>query len=192
MQEALAQKAALLVVTLALACAFVVSINRWNVGVRPATTMWRSPRTRGPHMPLWSSASPSLAALAPPQPPATDSDGNPACRFDYPGPLRPESYDCYSEFFPLSLPFSYPEMVTLPGRSFSLSGVTWANASVPRVPIFVLFKDRVSVLMRRCGAFTATWAHPMRCVYCACLLVRLVWLFDRMEGDGRDERTIQS
>lgn len=157
LREALAPKAALLVVTAALACVLVVSINRWNAG-GPATTMWRSGSSGSDDSIIssdsgssssweWSSPPPPPPITLGPGGPAKDSDADPACRFDYPGPLRPESYDCYTDFFPLSLPFSYPEMATVLGRSFSLSGVTWEDASVPRIPIFILFKDRVSVLM---------------------------------------------
>ncbi len=85
---------------------------------------------------------------------------NTACRFDYPGPLRPESYDCYAEYFPPIQPFSFPEMTTQPGRSFSLNGVTWADANVPRVPIIILFKDRVSVLMETLRGFYRCLGTP--------------------------------
>jgi hypothetical protein len=153
MREALVRKVALLVVSVALAGALVISIPRFSAGPSTRTTMWKSGgggsgSSRGFSWPMLRSSSSSAAcAGSSGRSAGISSEQNPACRFDYPGPLRPESYDCYAEYFPLSQPFSFPEMATLPGRSFSLSGVTWADATVPRVPIVVLFKDRVSVLM---------------------------------------------
>ena len=40
------------------------------------------------------------------------------------GLLRRKSLDCYAEYFPPSLPLTFPEMTTLQGRTFLLSGVT--------------------------------------------------------------------
>jgi hypothetical protein len=148
MRGPLVRKAALLVVSLALAGALVASFPRWNAA--SATAMWRSPRGSGSGgftcSMLRPAGSPSTRAALP-------SATNPACRFDYRGPLRPESLDCFAEYFPFGQPFSFPEMTTAPGRRFSLSGVEWADATVPRVPIFVLFKDRVSVLMETLRSF---------------------------------------
>jgi hypothetical protein len=133
-----------LLVAAGLALALVVSIPHWSAR---QSTMWRKPQA------LKMGASTKGGWLRSKTPSSSSSAKNPACSFDYPGPLRPKSLDCYAEYFPLSLPFSFPEMTTLQGRNFSLSGVTWADASVPRVPIIVLFKDRVSVLMETLRSF---------------------------------------
>lgn len=72
------------------------------------------------------------------------------CAFLYPGPLRPESMDCFMEYFPAKLPFYQP---VLPAdRSFTLGGIQWESGPAP-VPIFIMFKDRVSVLMETLRSF---------------------------------------
>lgn len=167
--------AALLVVSVGLAAALVVSLpNNWmSAAMAPPTIMWRKPpRTGGgdsggdtgggvqPPSLVYPPPPPSSSAEAEaaPSSSSSDSDANPACRFDYPGPLRPESLGCYAEFFPGQQPFAYPPRSTLtPGRRFSLSGVEWEeDGGVPRVPIIVLFKDRVSVLIETLRSF---WRH---------------------------------
>ncbi len=72
------------------------------------------------------------------------------CAFEYTGPLRPESMDCFMEYFPAKLPFYQPVMAA--NRSFTLSGIQWESGPPP-VPVFVLFKDRVSVLMETLRSF---------------------------------------
>lgn len=157
---------ALLVVSVGLAAALIVSLpNNWmSAAMAPPTIMWRSPpRTGGGDSSgdTGGGLQPSLVFPPPPSSsaeaeasPSSSSDANPACRFDYPGPLRPESLGCYAEFFPGQQPFAYPSRATLtPGRHFSLSGVEWEDESVPPVPIIVLFKDRVSVLIETLRSF---------------------------------------
>ena len=67
------------------------------------------------------------------------------CTFTYPGPLRPESMDCFSGFFTSSIPFKEPSLGDA-CRSFTLRGVSWEGGPPP-VPIIITFKDRVSVLL---------------------------------------------
>lgn len=79
------------------------------------------------------------------------------CAFLYPGPLRPESMDCFLDYFPAKLPFYQPVMA--PERSFTLGGIQWERGPPP-VPIFVLFKDRVSVLMETLRSFWRNIGTP--------------------------------
>lgn len=58
--------------------------------------------------------------------------------------------DCFMEYFPAKLPFYQPVMAA--NRSFTLGGIQWESGPPP-VPIFVLFKDRVSVLMESLRSF---------------------------------------
>jgi len=81
------------------------------------------------------------------------------CSFAYPGPLRKESFDCFSEFIPGSVSFKEPfKEVPFTGTSnrfFTLRGVQWQDGPPP-VPVFIMFKDRVSVLLETLRSF---WRH---------------------------------
>lgn len=92
------------------------------------------------------SPSPHPIALA-----ITDTD---PCTFEYAGPLRPDSLNCFLEYFPNAAPLDFPGAAapgwrTLPAghRRFH----TWSgfrqDDGPPPVPIFILFKDRVSILL---------------------------------------------
>ena len=83
------------------------------------------------------------------------------CSFTYPGPLRHESINCFSEWFPNSVPFQEPESGE--GRRFSLRGIEWEGGPPP-VPIFIMFKDRVSVLMETLRSFWRTMRTPYEIV----------------------------
>jgi hypothetical protein len=84
---------------------------------------------------------------------SSDSDLD-TCTFDYTGPLRGQSLNCFLEYFPNSAPITYPGPLRsswqpLPAgqrRFYTLSGIRWEQGPPP-VPIFILFKDRVSVLL---------------------------------------------
>jgi hypothetical protein len=81
-------------------------------------------------------------------------DNTTTCTFAYPGPLRSASLSCFLEYFPNSAPLSYPASLasswqTLPAgqrRFATLNGIRWEEGPPP-VPIFIIFKDRVSVLL---------------------------------------------
>jgi hypothetical protein len=76
------------------------------------------------------------------------------CAFDYPGPILKEDLNCFLEYFPNSAPISYAQFVASSRKSspagqrrfHTLSGVRWENGPPP-VPIFIIFKDRVSVFL---------------------------------------------
>ena len=65
------------------------------------------------------------------------------CNFDYPGPLKYESLNCFKEYVSFSNTLTFPSYTN---NSFSLRGLEWKDGPAP-IPIFVIFKDRVSVLM---------------------------------------------
>jgi len=64
------------------------------------------------------------------------------CTFDYPGSLRHESLNCFLEYFPMAAPLNFPAYAN---NSFSVRGLEWKDGPAP-IPIFIIFKDRVSVL----------------------------------------------
>lgn len=71
------------------------------------------------------------------------------CTFDYPGPLQLESLNCFLDFFPHAAPLTFPSYAN---QSFSVRGLEWKDGPAP-IPIFVLFKDRVSVLVETLRSF---------------------------------------
>lgn len=81
------------------------------------------------------------------------------CSFAYPGPLRPESLNCFSEFIPGSMPYKEPfqgaSFTGTTNRSFTLRGVRWQDGPAP-VPIFIMFKDRTSILLE---TLRSIWRH---------------------------------
>lgn len=82
------------------------------------------------------------------------ADSPRACTFEYPGRLRAEDLNCFLEYFPNSAPVAYPGPLasswrTYPAgarRFYTMSGVRWEGGPPP-VPIFIIFKDRVSILL---------------------------------------------
>lgn len=75
--------------------------------------------------------------------PAERTPSTEVCSFDYPGPLKHESLNCFKEYVPFSNTLTFPSYAN---NSFSLCGLEWKDGPAP-IPIFVMFKDRVSVLM---------------------------------------------
>jgi len=65
------------------------------------------------------------------------------CSFDYPGPLKYESLNCFHEYLPFASTLSFPRYAN---NSYTLRGLEWKDGPAP-IPIFIMFKDRVSVLM---------------------------------------------
>jgi len=65
------------------------------------------------------------------------------CKFDYPGPLKYESLNCFQEYVPFASTLTFPSYAN---KSFTLRGLEWKDGPAP-IPIFIMFKDRVSVLM---------------------------------------------
>ncbi|EWM20210.1 hypothetical protein Naga_100925g2 [Nannochloropsis gaditana] len=65
------------------------------------------------------------------------------CSFDYPGPLKYESLNCFQEYLPFASTLTFPSYAN---NSFTLRGLEWKDGPAP-IPIFIMFKDRVSMLM---------------------------------------------
>ena len=68
---------------------------------------------------------------------------SPKCNFDYSGPLRPKDLNCHLEIFDFATPLKLPNLTN---NSHTLGGLKWENGHPP-VPIYILFKDRISVLI---------------------------------------------
>ena len=72
-----------------------------------------------------------------------DRERRSICDFDYQGPLKYESLNCFQEYVPFSNNLTFP---IYSNNSFTLRGLEWKDGPAP-IPIFIMFKDRVSVLM---------------------------------------------
>ena len=90
------------------------------------------------HHGIYSFRAPCLSTAGPERMPNTD-----VCNFDYPGPLKYESLNCFQEYLTFASPLNFPHYAN---NSFTLSGLEWADGPAP-IPIFILFKDRVSILI---------------------------------------------
>jgi hypothetical protein len=72
-----------------------------------------------------------------------DLERRSTCTFDYPVPLKYESLNCFQEYVPFSSTLTFPSYAN---NSFTLRGLEWKDGPAT-IPIFIMFKDRVSVLL---------------------------------------------
>lgn len=69
------------------------------------------------------------------------------CDFDYRGPIRPGDLNCFLEVFPFATPL---RIASEGGLVHDVRGIrrgTEEDRQDPPVPIFLVFKDRISVLI---------------------------------------------
>ena len=71
------------------------------------------------------------------------------CSFDYDGPLKNSTLNCFIEYFDFASPVQFSSYSNM---SHTVRGITWTEGPAP-VPIFILFRDRVSIVIEVIRSF---------------------------------------
>jgi hypothetical protein len=73
-----------------------------------------------------------------------------SCEFDYTGPLREEDINCLLDVFTFSTPVKYQTFVN---GTHDIRGIRFNDNTSAPIPIFIPFRDRISVLIETIRSF---------------------------------------